>query len=51
MTPVAVQGSGGTTTVGDNIIESTRLAMGWTVNKTLMMSPSTTMPARRSASW
>ena len=34
--PVAAQVAGGTTTVEANITESTRLAMGWSVKKTLL---------------
>ncbi len=34
--PVAAQVAGGTTTVESNITESTKLAMGWSVKKTLM---------------
>lgn len=34
--PVAAQVAGGTTTVGVAVIESTQIAMGWSVKKTLM---------------
>ena len=34
--PVAAQVAGGTTTVGVSVIESTQLALGWSVKKTLM---------------
>jgi len=34
--PVAAQVAGGTTTVDTSVTESTRLAMGWSVKKTLM---------------
>jgi sporulation protein YlmC with PRC-barrel domain len=34
--PVAAQVAGGTTTVGISVIESTQLAMGWSVKKTLL---------------
>jgi sporulation protein YlmC with PRC-barrel domain len=34
--PAAAQVAGGTTTVGVSIIESTQLALGWSVKKTLM---------------
>jgi sporulation protein YlmC with PRC-barrel domain len=35
-TPVAAQVAGGTTTVGISVTESTKIAMGWSVKKTLM---------------
>ena len=34
--PVAAQSAGGSTTVGVSVIESTRIAMGWSVRKTLL---------------
>jgi sporulation protein YlmC with PRC-barrel domain len=34
--PVAAQVAGGTTTVGISVTESTRIAMGWSVKKTLL---------------
>ncbi len=34
--PVSAQVAGGTTTVGVSVLESTRLALGWSVKKTLM---------------
>ena len=34
--PVAAQVAGGTTTVGVTVVESTQLAMGWSVKKTLL---------------
>ena len=34
--PVAAQMEGGSTTVGGSVIESTRIAMGWSVRKTLL---------------
>jgi hypothetical protein len=34
--PVAAQVAGGTTTVDTSVTESTKLAMGWSVKKTLM---------------
>ena len=34
--PVAAQVAGGTTTIDANVTESTRIAMGWSVKKTLM---------------
>jgi sporulation protein YlmC with PRC-barrel domain len=34
--PVAAQVAGGTTTVDTSVIESTRMAMGWSVKKTLL---------------
>ena len=43
------QVAGGTTTVGVSVTESTQLAMGWSVKKTLMARIFTTKPAIRSA--
>jgi sporulation protein YlmC with PRC-barrel domain len=34
--PISAQVAGGTTTVGVSVVESTQLAMGWSVKKTLM---------------